>query len=453
MSAERAGYDVVVIGGGFAGVVAARDLTEQGNRVLLLEARNRLGGRTYSSKFPGTDLDIELGGQFVRPGEQPGIAWELERYGVSTAKLREPEALESILNGTRYAGAFPPREQIPDIERAALHCVLAAARIDIDRPLDQQDLADLDIPLSDFLAPLDLPPETYDFVTNVCSLSTFRYPEEQSAITPLVFLAHFGLSVYTWFMGVSTRVRTATLVERIAADVTEVRLGCPVVRVDQTGDDVLVTTAGSETVTASAVVVSTPVNVWNDIEFAPRLSEEKRITSSERHAGDRTAKAALRVRNVPLRMAISAAPRSTDGAYELYTEDEFENGDQLMNLFAWTSVKGDEYHLDLDERESIERALAAMLPGAELVESISHNWITDPFSQGGPISWRPGRITTSHSILGTSEGRLAFATSDIAQKWICTIEGAIESGHKAARETLTRIASERETAVVRSANG
>ena len=59
MGLDESRYDAIVIGGGFAGAVAARDLTEEGYRVLLLEARERLGGRTYSSKFPGTDVDVE----------------------------------------------------------------------------------------------------------------------------------------------------------------------------------------------------------------------------------------------------------------------------------------------------------------------------------------------------------------------------------------------------------
>ncbi len=42
-------YDVVIIGGGFAGVTAARELRKQGQRVLILEARDRLGGRTCTA--------------------------------------------------------------------------------------------------------------------------------------------------------------------------------------------------------------------------------------------------------------------------------------------------------------------------------------------------------------------------------------------------------------------
>ena len=50
---ETERYDVVVIGAGFAGLVAARDLIEAGRTVVVLEARDRAGGRTYSTTFPG----------------------------------------------------------------------------------------------------------------------------------------------------------------------------------------------------------------------------------------------------------------------------------------------------------------------------------------------------------------------------------------------------------------
>jgi monoamine oxidase len=63
--------DVIVIGGGVAGLAAARSLTEAGKRILLLEARERLGGRVYTSPTPGPGVPIELGAEFVhgRPRE------------------------------------------------------------------------------------------------------------------------------------------------------------------------------------------------------------------------------------------------------------------------------------------------------------------------------------------------------------------------------------------------
>ena len=55
--------DVIVIGGGFAGVSAARDLSWRGKNTLLLEAKSRLGGRTWTTEF--SDHDIEVGGTWI----------------------------------------------------------------------------------------------------------------------------------------------------------------------------------------------------------------------------------------------------------------------------------------------------------------------------------------------------------------------------------------------------
>ena len=432
-------YDAIVIGGGFAGAVAARDLTEEGYRVLLLEARDRLGGRCHSSKFPDSDVDVELGGQFLDVSFYNNLMPEIERYGWSYQELPEPEAIEVILNGNRSEGMFPPFEQVFDIERAAMHCINAAARIDLDTPMDAQDLADLDVPLADFLAPLDLPPETYDFVVNVASEFTFLYPEESSALVALRYLKHLDCSVVRWLFGVSTNTRMGALATRIAEDAHEVRLSSPVARVDQTGEDVLVTTSGGETFAAAAVVVATPVPIWKDIEFLPPLCDEKRTASVEVNSGTRTAKAILRVRPRDVKAAVIAAPRWTGGGFQLYYEKDFDNGDQLWNLFAWTSLEGDDYDLDIEDRKAVEGVLETMLPGTELVELYSHDWVTDPYSQGGQISWRPGRITKTHTALRATEGRLTFATSDIALQSMCTIEGAVESGHTAARETQRQL--------------
>jgi (S)-6-hydroxynicotine oxidase len=63
--------DVIVVGGGIAGLTAARDLRAAGRRAIVLEARDRLGGRAWTGVLPGTDVRVEWGATWVHPETQP----------------------------------------------------------------------------------------------------------------------------------------------------------------------------------------------------------------------------------------------------------------------------------------------------------------------------------------------------------------------------------------------
>ncbi|KAB8253800.1 hypothetical protein BDV32DRAFT_133468 [Aspergillus pseudonomiae] len=72
-------YDTVVVGAGMAGLVAARDLSTRGRSVLLVEGRDRIGGRTFTTTACGGELD--LGGGYVH-WTQPNVWVELEKHGL-----------------------------------------------------------------------------------------------------------------------------------------------------------------------------------------------------------------------------------------------------------------------------------------------------------------------------------------------------------------------------------
>lgn len=83
MCLEKMTYDVLVVGAGFGGFVAARDLTDRGYSVVVLEGGTRIGGRTYARPFKEQEPPtVELGGSWINRALQPNIRREVARYGV-----------------------------------------------------------------------------------------------------------------------------------------------------------------------------------------------------------------------------------------------------------------------------------------------------------------------------------------------------------------------------------
>ena len=104
-SGPSSDYDAIVLGAGFAGVTAARELRTNGLRVLLLEARPRIGGRTFTSEVGGHD--VELGGAFVH-WTQPHVWAEITRYGleIEEAALTAPPRSAWVTSGELREGSF-----------------------------------------------------------------------------------------------------------------------------------------------------------------------------------------------------------------------------------------------------------------------------------------------------------------------------------------------------------
>ncbi|MFL5607569.1 MAG: flavin monoamine oxidase family protein, partial [Gemmatimonadaceae bacterium] len=130
MSARRtrirsARTDVVIVGAGVAGLAAARRLHEQGVRVIVLEARRRMGGRIHTTRHPDLSVPIELGAEFLH-GDAPEVREIADSAGLTVVAI----------DGDRWQAAHGRFARLDDFFQR-LNRVLGQARASRrpDRPL------------------------------------------------------------------------------------------------------------------------------------------------------------------------------------------------------------------------------------------------------------------------------------------------------------------------------
>ena len=92
--------------------------------------------------------------------------------------------------------------------------------------------------------------------------------------------------------------------------------------------------------------------------------------------------------------------------------------------------------IDVLDEASVEKAIHAYLPDAEVVSIDVHDWNDDEFANGTWMAYGPSQVTEYGPGLAESEGKLFFAGSDIATGWTGWMDGAIGSGQQAAREVI-----------------
>jgi monoamine oxidase len=88
---------------------------------------------------------------------------------------------------------------------------------------------------------------------------------------------------------------------------------------------------------------------------------------------------------------------------------------------------------DTSDLASVQRQLDDIIPGYEVVAATAGDWLGDEFSRGTWAIHRPGWYTDHHAEMQQPQGRVLLAGSDLADGWAGFIDGAIESGLKAAR--------------------
>lgn len=414
--------DVVVIGAGFTGVAAARDLHEAGRRVVVLEARDRIGGRTWYRDIPGTGVAAEYGGMFFSRATQPHLAREIERYGIAVSPGREPTSVAFIRGDDRREGF----EEIARIQKQLAASGLPEAIAATKRAFDgagRTALGALDVPVAGWIPTLGADPEAADYL-RAFMVAMGGSSLERCSVLPLLWdMVELAYSPADVFIDIGDLFTdgTKSLIDAMAAGI-DVRFGSVVTQVARDDDDVTVTLEDGTTMRAPVAVVALPLNLWNDVTFDPPLAEPKRRAADRRQPGE-VSKVLAFVRGAP-ESYIGAAWGSAINAG--FVTKPAADG----HLFMGFSVQD---RVDLADHDAMAAAVRAHLPEAEVVTTDGHDWVRDPYAKGTWLSTPPAWFSDgTFEALCEHEGRLAFAGSDIAAEGAGWIEGAVGSGTAAA---------------------
>ena len=426
--------DVIVIGGGFAGVVAARDLREAGRSVMLLEARDRLGGRTWTREIPGTGVSAEFGGAWCFPDGQPAIAEEIRRSGVRLAEPTISTDLVWIAGGERRTGeeaegtlraAFEADGGLDEATRRLADAIRDRGGSPATTPIgDSAAARSLDVPVATWIAERGVTEPLASYLSAFAAAMGGGDPRELTLLGLVVdaALEDYRFESVLGDLGTGFADGTRSLIDAIAgqSDV-DVRLRSPVVRVRSNDEGVGAAVAGAGEVTAAAAVVALPLHVWVDVAFDPPLTGAKRDAARVGHAGSTTKVLAI-ADGVPAQGLGVAWP----AAMQAVVVGPDVAGGRLVTGFSGTrAIRPD----DVDE---VERELRTFFPDARVAAAGGHDWVTDPYSKSTWFAAKPGWYDLDPSARAGLEGRIAFAGSDIAAEGAGWIDGAIRSGQEAA---------------------
>ncbi len=424
--------DVVVIGGGFAGIVAARELSLRGVRTVVLEGRDRLGGRTWSREVAGHT--VELGGAWVH-WTQPHVFAEISRYGLELLQSPTPDVGTWLVNGDLRTG---PKQQLTTRLESALKKFWGAEVGEVNQ-LHSLDWA--------------MPVSSLDQLTVQDRLDTTDLTDEDKALLSGLF-ATMGcgpcsstslVAMLRWWLlggatldgvvaatgGYKIRGGTGVLVDAIVADGDfEVQLSTAVTRVEQMSQGIRVTTRTGDSYTAKVAVCTIPLNTMSAIDFSPALSGAKARAAREGQSSCGL-KAVIRLAGVAEQ--VSAFAPDTHPFTDLET-DWVDGAEQGMIAFGARADR-----LDLSDLDAVAAAVHTLLPQAEILEVLSHDWVGDEYSRGTWTVLRPTHATQIAADLQRSEGPLIIAGDATASLWNGFIDGAIESGLRAARQARSAL--------------
>lgn len=441
--------DVVVVGAGFAGLAAARQLHSLGHEVLVLEGRDRVGGRSSTTTIAGVPVD--LGGTFVGPTQDAVLKLAAELGCATVPTYSRGKNLIRWHGKVRSYRATIPKLSIielVDISRIQWRFERLRRQVQVSEPWIGATARKLDqITMERWLRSVHAGASTRNLMAIMSRVTWGAEPDQVSMLHAVRYIsAAGGLSRMLDVKGGAQQDRFAGGTQQIALRMAEqlgenVVVGAPVQRIERCPDGTLTVACTAGQVSARAVIVATAPQHREQIEFDPPLPTE--YSELSRHWPQGTLSKAYAAYERPFWRAsdCSGEALSDEGPVFITFDVSPEDGPGI--LLGFTDARSFD-PLPADQRR--DRALtgfAALFGKAALkpVDYIDHCWGAEQFAPGGPTAAVPPKSWTTYGPwLRKPIDGIFWAGTETADRWTGFLDGAVRSGQRAATEVSEALA-------------
>jgi monoamine oxidase len=454
--------DVVVVGAGLAGLTTARDLLAGGKSVLVLEARDRVGGKVHNAKLRNGGI-TEVGAEFVGP-TQDKVLEMIKSLGLTTFNTYNEGKSILYRNNTRLPytpdpqlGGAPPvsMDSLPEIAAAQAQLDAWAAELDVKAPWNHPKAADWD--KQTFQQYLDAATPLSDaniILTTACKAIFSVTPREISLLYVLAYIAAAGNETNTGTLGrliaitdgaQESRVEggTGLIPERLAKVVGDkhISLNSAVESVTKTSSGYTVVSCAG-TVHAKQVVMALAPPLLKRITFSPALPKARQNLIN-----------GLKMPAIGKGIAVYSSPfwRKSENLSAQVISDTGAVRTTFDSSPADASFGAVLGFILADEMRALDKLPAAEAQklimkdyvryfgsqATNITEFVLQRWDLEEFSMGGPVAIAPPNVLKANGeALRAAVGGIHFAGTETAEYWTGYMDGAIRSGMRAAKEIL-----------------